>query len=697
MRLESGFCAQLSSGTAYEEFPVVAESSFGGSKGAGSAGFCRIAKQRLRAACVGFFLTLLSSIHCFCADLVLIRSSDVSSPEQHELEVACEFYGLNLTVVTARKNNTALVPNAIQEGVTMGVAIEADALAHVSRQVLMRALRRGRASSVPLLVLGITPETDRTLLSEVSGGATIGIGLLSSLPNLHYEVGQDSGLTQQLTNLEIPFPDNSTFYFHLEPKNQAQVVLAVGDERQRVPVFIEEDVHEQEVFLLCGASSDGDIAHQPTSDNVEDAFEKVAAEMIFVKHIAGERGWHALHHYANLTIDDPWLREPYGNLDYKGLLAEMEKHRFHTTIAFIPWNYDRSEPETVSLFRRNPDKFSICVHGDDHTHKEFTDYAAVPLEIQVAAMRQSLARMERFQTLTGIPYDRVMVFPHSIAPENTLAALKASSYLATINSQEVPMDSIKPWGLMFVLRPSTLLFGGFPSILRYSVDTPIPRYRIAINDFLDNPSFYYTHEDFFGSGIDAFDGIADDINNLEPDTRWRGVGDIVKHSYLVKLRDDSNYDVLAISGSLQLENTTGHDLAFFVKKQETGFPAIESVSADGKTIPFELREGYLDLRVPVASGQTCSIVVLYKGAVDLGSISIAHSSFRAYFLREISDFRDIALSRLHVGRSFIVLYNNHRARAELLILFVVGLIVLFAIRCWRFVMVLKRRRVIQTP
>ncbi len=98
-------------------------------------------------------------------------------------------------------------------------------------------------------------------------------------------------------------------------------------------------------------------------------------------------------------------------------------------------------------------------------------------------------------------------------------------------------------------------------------------------------------------------------------------------------------------------NTTGHDLAFFVKKQETGFPAIESVSADGKTIPFELREGYLDLRVPVASGQTCSIVVLYKGAVDLGSISIAHSSFRAYFLREISDFRDIALSRLHVGRS----------------------------------------------
>ena len=30
---------------------------------------------------------------------------------------------------------------------------------------------------------------------------------------------------------------------------------------------------------------------------------------------------------------------------YKGLLQEMQKVNFHTTIAFIPWNFDRSRPE----------------------------------------------------------------------------------------------------------------------------------------------------------------------------------------------------------------------------------------------------------------------------------------------------------------------------------------------------------------
>ena len=74
--------------------------------------------------------------------------------------------------------------------------------------------------------------------------------------------------------------------------------------------------------------------------------------MIFAKYGAGDRGWHALHHDANLTIDDPWLREPYGHLDYKDLLTEMERHNFHTTIAFIPWNYDRSEQSGGCAFSR---------------------------------------------------------------------------------------------------------------------------------------------------------------------------------------------------------------------------------------------------------------------------------------------------------------------------------------------------------
>ena len=103
--------------------------------------------------------------------------------------------------------------------------------------------------------------------------------------------------------------------------------------------------------------------------------------------------------------------KPYGHLIYEDLLKEMERHDFHTTIAFIPWNYDRSEAETVALFRSHPERFSICVHGDNHDHKEFDDFESKPLSLQITAIKQSLARMEKFQSLTGIPYDNVFVFP----------------------------------------------------------------------------------------------------------------------------------------------------------------------------------------------------------------------------------------------------------------------------------------------
>ena len=118
--------------------------------------------------------------------------------------------------------------------------------------------------------------------------------------------------------------------------------------------------------------------------------------------------------------DDAWLTEPYGHLNYSALLAEMERHNFHTTIAFIPWNFDRSEPSIVRLFKANQGRFSVCIHGDDHDHREFGNYAENPLEVQVRHIRQSVARMERFQALTGISYDRFMVFPHGSHPNKRL-------------------------------------------------------------------------------------------------------------------------------------------------------------------------------------------------------------------------------------------------------------------------------------
>jgi hypothetical protein len=241
------------------------------------------------------------------------------------------------------------------------------------------------------------------------------------------------------------------------------------------------------------------------------------------------------------------------------------------------------------------------------------------------------------------------------------------------------------------MRPVTLSFGDFPSISRYPAAMKNPSGFIGINEFLDNPLFFYSHHDLFASGMDAFDGMADEINKLEPDTRWRGVGDIVKHLYLVRQRDDSNYDVLTFSSSFDLNNTSERDLVFYVQKQESGSPVIASVSVDGRHVPFQLRGEYLDLSVPVHAGKARRVVIQYRNDLDLASISTSKSSLRVYLLRKASDYRDMTLSKSYVGQAFADYYDKHKISPLTVIVCCCALIIFSICGTWRMLVIMKRR------
>lgn len=645
--------------------------------------FGKIAICPLRLTWAVFSLALLSASCCYSADVVFVRSSGGSSTEQEQLQTAANFYGLNLKVIVAGSaDNNLEVSSAVEREETVGVAIAANALASVNKDALLQALLRKGGSRAPVLILGVAPGADPILLKTWSAGAASGCSRLERPLSPQYVFGRVDGFTGQLANLEIPLPNNDVFYLELGENSAAQRIASVRHDNRVSPVFIETTVQHLKVFVACFTPPVEGLRH---GEDVVDAFLQVAPAMMFTRYCAGEQGWHAIHEYANLTIDDPWLRQSYGYVDYKGLLEEMERHGFHTTIAFIPWNYDRSDPGVVSLFQTHPDRFSITVHGNNHDHKEFTDYRRKPLAVQIADLKQSLARMDKFRTLTGIPYDKVMVFPHSIAPEGTLGALKTYNYLATVNSTNVPQDSARPTDLSFALRPATLSFAGFPSISRYSVAAPIPKYLIAINEFLGNPLLFYGHSEDFARGIAAFDGTADKVNELEPDTQWRGLGDIVRHLYVVKLRDDSNYDVLAFSSNICLDNFSVRDSIFYVRKQEIGGETINSVSVDGQNFPHQLQDDSLNFSIPVPMGKTRCAAIQYQNDLVLGSIGTSKDSVVVYLVRTASDFRDNYLSKTAFGLAFVRFYNKHEVTPAqvLACAFALTLVCLYAGYRWR--------------
>jgi len=594
-------------------------------------------------------------------------------------------------VVVNAASDDREIAEAVQKKETVGVAVSADALAEMNKSTFLRCTRRADGGGVPFLILGVGPDVDPKLLQSWTGGAVVGGSRFHNLSHPEYMYGRVAdGSLSQLTGLRITGAIADGDYLILGEESTAQSIMSVRDIQQVFRLFIVANLQQQEVFVASKRRSE---AVSPDSGGIVSAFLRVAPEVMFVKHCAGERGWHAPYHYANLTIDDPWLRQPYGLLDYQGLLKEMERHNFHTTIAFIPWNYDRSEREVVSLFRRHPERLSIAIHGNNHDHKEFTNYHSKSFEEQTADLAESLARMERFQALTGIPYDKVMIFPHSIAPQGTLEALRKYNFIATVNSSNVPEGSTTPPDELFPLRSVTLSFGGIPSLSRYPVAAPISQSLLAIQGFLDNPFLFYAHSDLFATGINAFDRVADDVNRVEPDVRWRGLGDIVKHLYFVKLRPDSNYDVLALSNSVVLDNPWGRDVVLYVQKQEPNAGALNRVELDGQSYPYQLENGFLCLNIRLPKGTSRNLTIQYENDLLVASAK-SRSRIEIYLLRRGSDFRDIYLGRFKLGLAVIRIYNQHNLKpwqvlAGLSILLL--LCILAGYGCYRFIKTRRRQ------
>ncbi len=609
-----------------------------------------------------FTLCLLFGwLHAFAADIVYIGRPNGQMHTRQQIETAATFYGLDMnTTVLESSKEVSTAFNSIRSPRTAAIVINADALSTLSPQQVFASLHH-REQGIPLLIAGINEHTDPTLLKQWSSGAIRGCQRSASASAAGwYEVANASDVTHQLSGERLPLRQKDVFYLSLGTASGAQRLMDARFGDAVMPVFARITIDGQDVFFATEKSA-SDIPVTPDPYRQQDVFAAIAAPMMFLRYAGGERAWHTPGDYANLTIDDLWLREPYGHVNYERLLQEAQHHNFHATIAFIPWNFDRSQPRMVSLFQEHPDRLSICVHGNNHVHQEFGPLDSHPLEKQAKDIEQSLARMEKFKQLTNLPYDAVMVFPHSISPEATFSALKRTNFLATANSLNVPSDAKAPSDVEFALRTASLHFANFPSLRRYSAETDIPKSQLAIDAFLGNPMLFYAHESFFASGIDAFNKTADEVNQLQPDIKWRGLGDIVKHLYLERLRDDGNFDIRAFSGSIHLSNSHKQDATFLIEKDEDfAFPLI--VLVDGQPYPFQRNGTQLRLQLPIAGGMSRLIEIRYESGLNLASVDISKDSAKIAAIRLLSDFRDNVVSNTTLGRWFIHSYVDYGSR-----------------------------------
>lgn len=593
--------------------------------------------------------------------LVLLHGKQMHDLEEGQIQELANFYGVDL--VTEGTQSPDAASHAMQRVAapdTLAVLAAEDALNGTDMPKLRAALQRHGRAAVPLLIFGVETQENTDALKAWSAGGISGCvdqEERGSPTTIHVE--QNVPLAGVLAGRDLAAVTAPVCRLDGTAANIAIVLSARWAGGNSSPLLVHALVGQQDVYFVPQLRL-FDTSFLGSPSGMEKSFSSLAPFLLFFSHAVGAYGWHLDGHYANFTIDDPWLTDPYGALDYRGLLQQMDLHRFHTTIAFIPWNYDRSRGDVVAMFRARPDRYSICIHGDNHTHREFGSYTVNPLEEQMREIRQSVARMDRFRELTGIPYDRVMVFPHGVAPLETFAALRTYGFLGTVNSLNVPLGESFPANSTFLLRPYTTGYAGLLSMARMSAAVPIPSVDIAIQVFLGNPLLFYAHHDLFEQGIGAFNQVADTVNKMQPDTTWAGLGEIVRHTYPVRQRLDGGYDVRMLAPDIDLTNSGDSEAVFHVATPE-GLPSEASVTVDGAPTAFERVGEETTLLLTIPPHQTRKIRIALNNGFDPGREDIRKRSVYAYALRRISDVRDMNLSQYKWGRALVAGYYGDKA------------------------------------
>ena len=569
-------------------------------------------------------------------DVLLLYDSNRPSNFSVNFCKIAEFYGLickrlalDATDLTAESLRDAHGAYFRLVGLDASVLLPgSDLLSAAEIAILKSAIDTGWAK---VLISKITPHIDATLLSDLTGGAVLGVVGLEGAQH-HWIVSSAAPeVTREFTGQVISSPSatplSEAALLLVDPVSSTALISSSDNAGMDIPVFVRWKQAAGAVYLDAGIQA-ASLDQFPLRDMVYDAarFSQIVPLMLVMRAALGDEAWHSDQDYANLTIDDPALVEPFYNLSYIGLLREMLAHDFHTTIALIPARWEQSQPEVVTLFQHYPDRFSLVQHGNNHDGYEFYSYRTTgkdnfisrPFNAQAWDIQEGLARMEMHRSLTGLAFDPVMVFPWGIPPEPTMGLLKKHNYLATVNQQDVPLDTARPTDWDYGMHPAILNYENFPVITRrylgnYQSFQPDVQ-PIIFDLFVDKPALFFTHayeKELFAGGIDAFNPVADQINSLSGGVEWQSLGTILRRLHLEKTNDDGSLDIRMYGNDLILTNESPSERAYHIVKEETLIVPIAALTVNGQEFPYRLEYDLLLMDVRLSFGATMEINIIY--------------------------------------------------------------------------------------
>jgi hypothetical protein len=380
-------------------------------------------------------------------------------------------------------------------------------------------------------------------------------------------------------------------------------IISLGDGA----VFLKLEYNGVPVFLSTSKEII-DIAAELTSQNfdVREHFLSAVPLVLYIRWAFAETCWRTPEASACLVIDDPLLKPTHGFVDFQELLSLMKRHKFSTNIAFIPWNWRRSAPEVVQLFRENPEHYSLSVHGCDHTRAEFGSSNQQRLYCKA---QQGLERMDHHESITGIHHDPIMVFPQGIFSEAAMTALKRTNLIASVNNDVISVDP----------RPRTITLCDVwdIAVMRYSFPLFTRRYpwegieNFAFDALLGKPAIAIIHHDYCSDRCARLIDFIQRLNALRRAPTWRNLGEVVRRSCRQREVSPANVEVEMYGTELRIENRSDQPKCFVIRRRECEPSAIQQICMGSQEIAWKPVNGRIESEIELNPGENQVIKIKF--------------------------------------------------------------------------------------
>ncbi|MHA1275066.1 MAG: hypothetical protein ACTSQS_16785 [Promethearchaeota archaeon] len=433
-----------------------------------------------------------------------------------------------------------------------------------------------------VLVYNISPNAKNILiLSNLSNGKIKSISKFFNSKHRYIVSKFHRDVCKHFSGLEFgPINNETDFKFEIEDNNKKLEELIYID---RSPFFI-KIVEAYSTLFFIASNNILNINKSIFEFNVKNFFSQIVPYMMFIKHVFNEYCWHNYNNRACLIIDDPLLKENYGFLNYRKLLSHIEKYNFSTAIAFIPWNYKRTNLKLAKFLKSKSQNFSICIHGCDHTKNEF---GALDINELYNKVNLAIKRMKIHEKTTGLKFNKIMIFPQGIFSKNAMITLKANNFMAAINSEATAIDEKNPLKICDFLEPAILNYSSFPLFIR---KYPLEILDFAFDLFLGKPGLIAIHHNDLKDNHQSLLKFIKDINSLYENIEWTNLEKICESSYLQRRENKNSIYIKLFCRNVVIENCSNYNIKYIIKKYENGEVPINNLKIDGKETQYLIEE-----------------------------------------------------------------------------------------------------------